>query len=262
MNLGIIIVNHGASIKDEQKKAIGSLEEEIKDKYRDVFVKSFMASDKIRKKYKDKAQCLEGILNDFKDKNIKNVKFLMTYVVRGIEYKKVFLKAKGLNKDNFFDFSFTPALLEEDLEEIVSFVKELSENNYSLIIGHGSPKVGLDQFKRFKEKLEGSFSNLFLSTLEDRNYDRLINKFKEENIKNIKIIPFFIVAGNHVYKDIESKKDSYKVILEENGIRVDLDKKSLILYNQIRDLFIEKLAKAWQNQGFIVLLIGMKKSFT
>lgn len=58
------------------------------------------------------------------------------------------------------------------------------------------------------------------------------------------MIPFLIIAGNHVSKDIEGEKEnSYKKVFEKNKIEINIVKKSLILYDKIAEIFLEKLEK-------------------
>lgn len=247
MTFATIIVNHGTSKIENQKEAIGFLRKKVKEKYKNSLVKSYMASDKIRKKVKDKKLCqdLEEILNECRKKNIKDIRFLMAYVLRGIEYEKVMEKANQLNEDGFFTFTFTKALREEkNNDEILNFLGELGENEPSLVIFHGSPKKNLEEFEKFEEKIKNSDKNLYFSSFEDRKFDDLINEFKEKNIGEIKVIPFLIIAGNHVSKDIEGEKEnSYKKVFKKNMIEINIVKKSLILYDKIAEIFVEKLEK-------------------
>ena len=177
--------------------------------------------------------------------NIKDIRFLMAYVLRGIEYEKVMEKANQLNEDGFFTFTFTKALREEkNNDEILNFLGELGENEPSLVIFHGSPKKNLEEFEKFEEKIKNSDKNLYFSSFEDRKFDDLINEFKEKNIGEIKVIPFLIIAGNHVSKDIEGEKEnSYKKVFKKNMIEINIVKKSLILYDKIAEIFVEKLEK-------------------
>lgn len=247
MTFATIIVNHGTSRVENQKEAIGFLRKKVEERYKGSLVKSYMASDKIRKKVENKDLCqdLEEILSEFRKKNIKDVRFLMAYVLRGIEYEKVMKKAGQLNEDGFFTFTFTKALLEEkNNDEILNFLEDLGENEPSLVIFHGSPKKNLEEFEKFEEKIKDSDKNLYFSSFEDRKLDDLINEFKEKNIGIIKVIPFLIIAGNHVSKDIEGEKEnSYKKVFEKNKIEINIVKKSLILYDKIAEIFVEKLEK-------------------
>lgn len=247
MTFATIIVNHGTSKIENQKEAIDFLRKKVKEKYKNSLVKSYMASDRIRKKVEDKKLCqdLEEILNECRKKNIKDIRFLMAYVLRGIEYEKVMEKSNQLNKDGFFNFTFTKALLEEENnDEILDFLEELGENNPSLVIFHGSPRKNLEEFEKFQEKIKKSDKNLYFSSFEDRKFDDLIGEFKEKNIEKLKVIPFLIIVGNHVDKDIEGEKEnSYKKVFEKNKIEINILKKSLILYNKIAEIFVEKLEK-------------------
>lgn len=247
MTFATIIVNHGTSEVENQKEAIGFLRKKVKEKYKNSLVKSYMASDKIRKKVDDEDLCqdLDEILSECRKKNIKDVRFLMAYVLRGIEYEKVMKKADQLNEDGFFNFTFTKALLEEENnDEILEFLEDLGENDSSLVIFHGSPRKNLEEFEKFQEKIKNSDKNLYFSSFEDRKFDNLINEFKEKNISKIGAIPFLIIVGNHVAKDIEGEKEnSYKKVFEKNNIEINLVKKSLLLYDKIAGIFVEKLEK-------------------
>ena len=247
MTFATIIVNHGTSKIENQKEAIGFLRKKVKEKYKNSLVKSYMASDKIRKKVEDKKLCqdLEEILNECRKKNIKDIRFLMAYVLRGIEYEKVMEKANQLNEDGFFTSIFTKALLEEENnDEILDFLEELGESDPSLVIFHGSPRKNLEEFEKFEDKIKKSDKNLYFSSFEDRKFDDLIGEFKEKNIEKLKVIPFLIIVGNHVDKDIEGEKEySYKKVFEKNKIEINILKKSLILYNEIAEIFVEKLEK-------------------
>lgn len=247
MTFATIIVNHGTSKIENQKEAIGFLRKKVEEKYKNSLVKFYMASDKIRKKVDNKELCqdLDEILGECRKKNIKDVRFLMAYVLRGIEYEKVMKKADQLNEDGFFNFTFTKALLEEENnDEILHFLEELGENDPSLVIFHGSPRKNLEEFEKFQGKIKKSDKNLYFSSFEDRKFDDLIGEFKEKNVEKLKVIPFLIIVGNHVDKDIEGEKEnSYKKVFEKNNIEINLVKKSLLLYDKIAEIFVEKLEK-------------------
>ncbi|MDY3006607.1 sirohydrochlorin cobaltochelatase [Anaerococcus sp. AGMB00486] len=247
MDFATIIVNHGTSRLNLQYELIERVSRKIKKTYPKSYIGAYLAGNSIRKKIKDKDLKieLEDILKNLREKNIREVKFLMLYVVRGIEYEKLIKLAHSLNKDEFFTFTFTKALLEEDFcdKKILKLIEEISENKESLIIAHGSPKKDLNQFENFKKKIDNQSDKLYFSTFEDNNKDYLISEFKKKDIKKIRIIPFLILAGNHVYRDIESEdKASYKSILKENAISVEIIKKGLIEYDEILNIIVEKLS--------------------
>lgn len=247
MDFATIIVNNGTSRLVLQYELLERVENCLKENFPSAFIKSYLAGSGVRRKIQDedlKVE-LEEILNDLRDKNIRKVNFLMLYVVRGIEYEKVIKLSKDLNKDGFFEFTFTKALLEEDYYDgkILNLLYKISEGENSLIIAHGSPKKDLDQFENFRKKIKNHSDKLYFSTFEDDDMDDLVREFKNKDIKKIRIIPFLVLAGNHVYRDIESdKKDSYKSILKDNGIEIEIIRKGLIEYDKILDIFVEKLA--------------------
>lgn len=246
MDSATIIVNHGSSNK-AQYELLKSVLEKLKKDFPESYISTYLASSKIRKKIEDEdlKKELNDILDDLRVKNIRKVKFLMLYVVRGIEYEKLEKLANSLNTDDFFEFSFTKALLEENSynNEILNLIDYISQNDYSLIVAHGSPRKDLDQFNRFSKQIKNHSNKFYFSTFEDDDMDMIIKELKDKNVKKIKIIPFLILAGNHVHKDIESERDnSYKTILNKNKIEVEVINKGLIAYDKILDIFIKKLA--------------------
>ena len=59
--------------------------------------------------------------------------------------------------------------------------------------------------------------------------------------KNILIIPIFLMKGRHIIMDISEGENSWKSILESEGLRVECLMNSLLQYNEIRKLYIEML---------------------
>ena len=64
---------------------------------------------------------------------------------------------------------------------------------------------------------------------------------KKNKVKNILIIPIFLMKGRHIIMDISEGENSWKSILESEGLRVECLMNSLLQYNEIRKLYIEML---------------------
>ena len=64
---------------------------------------------------------------------------------------------------------------------------------------------------------------------------------KKNKVKNILIIPIFLMNGRHIIMDISEGENSWKSILESEGLRVECLMNSLLQYNEIRKLYIEML---------------------
>ena len=64
---------------------------------------------------------------------------------------------------------------------------------------------------------------------------------KKNKVKNILIIPIFLMKGRHIIMDISEGENSWKSILEREGVRVECLMNSLLQYNEIRKLYIEML---------------------
>ena len=83
---------------------------------------------------------------------------------------------------------------------------------------------------------------IYMATLEGKNsLEKAIEKIKKNKVKNILIIPIFLMKGRHIIMDISEGENSWKSILESEGLRVECLMNSLLQYNEIRKLYIEML---------------------
>ena len=98
-------------------------------------------------------------------------------------------------------------------------------------------------YNEIKKKTERmSKVKIYMATLEGKNsLEKAIEKIKKNKVKNILIIPIFLMKGRHIIMDISEGENSWKSILESEGLRVECLMNSLLQYNEIRKLYIEML---------------------
>ena len=80
--------------------------------------------------------------------------------------------------------------------------------------------------------------------------DDVLATLKEKGVKKVVLKPFMVVAGDHAMNDMAGDEpDSWKSVLEKNGIEVIAVKKGLGENDRIADIFVEHLADAASDAG-------------
>lgn len=73
----------------------------------------------------------------------------------------------------------------------------------------------------------------------------VVKTLKHAGVKKVVLKPFMVVAGDHAMNDMAGDEpDSWKSVLEKNGIRVTAVKKGLGENDRIADIFVNHLADA------------------
>ena len=77
---------------------------------------------------------------------------------------------------------------------------------------------------------------------------------KTENFKNIVLVPFMVVAGDHAVNDMAGDDDdSWKSVMENVGRNVEVVLKGVGEYLPIREIYCEHIRRElWKKENFTV----------
>ena len=252
MKKGIIIVSFGTSDVLGLKQNIENINNKIKKEFKEEYeVLNAFTSKFIIKKLKEVSNInvlnFNEALDKFYGQGISELIVLPLYIMPGGQYEGVKETLKEY-KEKFNDIRVAKPLLNEykDFQEVISAMKSyLPKDRDVVLVGHGTK----DKYHEFYKVLENNFHemgirNIHVGTLEGypTSYD-LVKTLKEKNIKDILITPFLIVCGSHVNKDIngEENKNSWKNVFKDAGFNVEVSLKSLGEYEEILDLYVERI---------------------
>lgn len=242
MKKGIIVASFGTTYEEARRLSIESIEDKIKEKYKDYLVLRAFTSRIVVKRLKDRDNL--HILNEvqaveeMKNQGIEDIYIQPLHIIPGHEYGKLVDLNEKTGK---------PLLSsEEDYIKIAKNigVPELENNDALVFMGHGSDHeadVSYEILEKTYRKL--GHNNIFIGTVEgSRTIEEIIEELKEKNHRKIKLKPFMLVAGDHALNDMASdEEDSWKSILEKAGFEVEICLKSLGQYEIIHNIFIEHL---------------------
>lgn len=151
-------------------------------------------------------------------------------------FSKLIINSNLFGKENNFN--------KKAINETAHIIKKYSEKYSNILIaGHGSKINNNSIYNEIKKEAEKiSKATIYMATLEGKNsLEKAIEKIKKNKVKNILIIPIFLMKGRHIIMDISEGENSWRSVLESEGLMVECLMNSLLQYNEIRKLYIEML---------------------
>ncbi|BEP28832.1 sirohydrochlorin cobaltochelatase [Helicovermis profundi] len=261
MRKGILIVSYGTTNKVAREKSINLIENKIEKLYPNYTLRSAFTSEYIIKKIKKneniKIDTVISALKKMIEYDCKEIFVLPLFITPGNEYEKI-EKATTLIKNKFkVKIILGLPLLHEkcDYKKLISAalnkIPIRKKNQSILFMGHGTSHNSNKYYSVLQENMSSVRKNVFIANIDGEPYLEDILKKIVTEYKSIIIVPFLLVAGNHVLKDMIGKENSFKSILEKNGLEVEVLLEGLGENNLVQDIFIELLEKMLNTEHYI-----------
>ena len=247
MKKAILVVSFGTSFDETREKTIGAIEKEIAQEFPDYIVKRAFTSGVIMNNLAKRGIIIPNVvtaLEELSAQGVTDVFVQPTHIIPGEEYDKLVAMAEGC-KDKFGSFKIGKPLMwnENDYKNVSDFlIKEYGDTEKAVILmGHGTEHRANDVYLKLSDILESH--NIFVGTVENKPdiYD-VLNK--TENFKNIVLVPFMVVAGDHAVNDMAGDDDdSWKSVMENVGRNVEVVLKGVGEYLPIREIYCEHIRR-------------------
>ncbi|WP_234121930.1 sirohydrochlorin cobaltochelatase [Clostridium hydrogenum] len=251
MKKAILVVSFGTTYADTRKLTIEAVEKKIKDEYMDYEVRRAFTSKVVIKILKNR----DGIFVDTPGEALEKLYeegYEVVYVqplhlIPGSEYNALKeLTEEFKRKSLFKEIKIgTPAIYKrKDYESIIEVVKDIVEGKKAVVfMGHGSYHYSNACYSELQTSLwDKGYKNVFIGTVEGYpSIENVLNWIKENNIKEVTLAPFMLVAGDHAQKDMCGEEDSWKSILEKQGIKVDIYLHGLGELEKFQKIYLEHL---------------------
>lgn len=252
MKRGIIVASFGTTFAQTRRLSIESIENRIKEKYKDDLVLRAFTSKIVMKRLKERDNLhiddVKSALEKMKEAGIKQVFIQPLHIIKGVEYEKILRAAENFKRENRdMEINVGRPMLdrEEDYENIVKALdlKTQVKNHATIYMGHGSYHKADISYGRLQEEIDRDYEHIYMGTVEgDISIEDIIEKLKGEEIKRVLLKPFMIVSGDHATNDMASDEDdSWKSLLESNGIEVEVNMTSLGEMEKVQNIFIAHL---------------------
>lgn len=248
----ILVVSFGTSYPDIIKKCIEKTEDRIGRMLPSYELRRSFTSDFIIKKLEkmgmdidDPHKALQRLYED----GFKNVLVQPLHIIPGYEYHDIYNTVEDFKRRNVFDSIFLgePLLYQnEDYETALNGLKELnntkSDSAY-VIMGHGTSHFSNACYYCLQSHMEDRGLNAFIANVEGYPHiEKVILKLQQKGIKNVVLMPFMLVAGDHAQNDMAGE-DSWKSILKKNGFKVEVDMRGLGEREEFQEIFAQKAFK-------------------
>ncbi|MDD2447529.1 MAG: sirohydrochlorin cobaltochelatase [Tissierellia bacterium] len=251
MEKGIIVTSFGTTYEETRKLCIESIENRITEEFSDCVVSraftSRMVINKLKKRDNYFVDTPTEALERMKDKGVNNIYIQPLLIIEGLEYEKILREARDFIKENNkYSVTVGRPLLSSDLdyEKVVDALALDNRNEAIVFMGHGSTHemdISYERLERITH--EKGYDNIFFATVEGkRTIDDVVEALITKKINKVLLTPFMLVAGDHATNDMASSdEDSWKNIVERNGVEVTLKIEGLGQRKLIQDIFIDHL---------------------
>ena len=259
----IVVMSFGTTYKETREKTINATVKAIQAAHPGVKVVTAFTSHIIIERVAKNEGIIyptpEQALENLKAEGYTRIALVSLDVIPGMEYD--YNKAVFHNyKNQFKAMTLSTSLMywqgqEEQADDVADFItalfkeiKKPSKKDAVLLMAHGTPQPANAYYSVIQAKLEEmGYKNVYVYTVEGwPSLETVIPKLKADKIKNVKLVPIMMVAGDHATNDMAGdEEDSHKTILTNEGFKVSADLRGLGENSAIRTLYVNHANEAW-----------------
>ncbi len=249
MKKGIIITSFGTTHEDTRIKCIESIEDRVKEEFKDSLVLRAFTSKLVMKILKDRdnlhVDSLSQALEKMLDEGINDIYIQPLLIIEGVEYEKILREARNFLKSNKCIIQIGKPLLssDKDYADLISALS-LNKEEATVFMGHGSYHKSDQVYQKLEDFIrESGNKTTFIGTVEgEKTIEDIVDNLKKKAIEKVILKPLMLVAGDHAKNDMASdEEDSWKSVLEENHIEVRTIIEGLGENKKVQDIFISHL---------------------
>lgn len=256
MKKAILVVSFGTSYLEQLKNSIENVENKIRNQFKDYDVYRAFTSHMIIKKLEIVHGLIvekpEELLEKLYIEGYEEVIIQPLHIIPGEEFSYI-KNIEVYFKDKFKSIKVGRPIfyyqgiegLPEDYSLFIKSIKGIIEGEEAVVMmGHGTVHPSNAVYGALQSVLnDEGYKNVFVGTVKGYpNFTSVLNKIKKRGIKKVLLMPLMLVAGNHAINDMTSEKDnSWKSMLEAEGIEVKLWTKGLGEVDEFAQLYIDRV---------------------
>lgn len=241
----IVVVHFGTTHSDTREKTIDELNAKVKNTFPDVDVFEAYTSRIVIKRLKDNGVNKEHpgeVLKRLSDEGYTHILVQPSTIINGVEMESL---NKNIDEvENLFTevrvgnpLLYTP----DDYEKVIETLTAGNSSDTAYVwVGHGTYDPTTAQYAMLDYMLKSKgHDNCFVGTIEGYpEYDDMLAQLQKSGLKNVRLVPFMFVAGEHAKNDIAN---DWKEELEKEGFNVEVEMRGLGENPQIQDIYIAHL---------------------
>jgi sirohydrochlorin cobaltochelatase len=258
---GILLTVFGTSVPEAQK-AFDRIERQAKEAFPGVDVKWAYTSKIIRHKLRKQGKQLDSpelALAKMMDEGYTHVLVASFHTIPGEEFHDLYRNAHlfATMKDGIRRILVSRPLLSsrDDYERVAkallkSIPKERKPMDAVVFMGHGSEHHPADSaYAAMNYWFEKIDPNVYVGTVGGQpKLEEFLPELKKKGVKKVYLAPLMSVAGNHARNDMcGNDEDSWKSILNKNGMNVECVWKGTAEIPEVVDVWIDHLKNAFSH---------------
>jgi len=260
MKKAIVVVSFGTSYPAALQASIESIENKIRDTFPEYEVRRAFTSRIVRKKIAER----DGIhidtereaLEKLQAEGYQEVYIQPLHVIVGEEYDKVkvlvahYAYAKVFEQIKlgrpllyFMGQAGKPDDYLAAIEAIKGQLPKLGAQEAVVFMGHGGMHPANTAYAALQMKMEeAELERVFIYTIEAYpSLENIIKKLQKQGIRKVTLMPFMLVAGDHVHHDMVDDEHSAQTRLIRAGFEVDIYFHALGENTKVQDLYVQHL---------------------
>lgn len=249
----ILMVHFGTTFDDTRALTIDAVNEKVKEQFHGIKVAEAYTSRIIINRLKKRGiskQTPQEVLLRLAADGYTHIIVQGTNVIDGIE-TEVLRNEAALMSPFFQEIRVGRPLLYsvEDCQKVVSILtkrygKKLSKNAAVVFIGHGTSTPANAIYSQIDYMFAADGAPQFhVATVEGYpTYETTLAQLKSDKIKNVTLIPFMFVAGDHAKNDINIE---WRKQLENEGYKVSTILEGLGQIPSVQDIYIDHIKEAF-----------------
>jgi len=258
---GILVTSFGTSYADTRKVTIEAAEKRIAEAFPEYEVRRAFTSNIIIKKLKERdniqVDTLAEGLAKMKEEGFTEVIVQPLHIIPGAEYSDIVEEVTKFNDGSFEKLALGRPILTHinDYEKAVEALKvqlpELKDDQAVVVMGHGTHHPANASYACLQDVIDKNDLKVYVGTVEGYpDVDDVIRKLKADEINEVTLMPYMVVAGDHAQNDMAGdEEDSWKTILKKEGFTVNIYLHGLGENKEYQDIYIEHVKDAIEGNG-------------
>jgi len=261
MKKAILLAAFGTTVP-EAEKALDNIDVMARQEFPEVEIRWAYTSKIIRTKMAKQGRVLdspETALAKLMDEGYTHVAVLPLHTIPGEEFHELYQNAHLFEQmTGGFQQLLVALPLLSSHQDMVSVAKAMMKHvpadrkadEAVLLMGHGTAHHPSDAiYLAMNQVFQEADSNVFVGTVEGYpTVDDILPKLREKKIKQVYLMPFMAVAGDHARNDMAGEEpDSWKSILEKNGYTCQTVLKGTADYPEVVKVWLDHLRSAYSH---------------
>lgn len=253
----ILMVHFGTTHNDTRFLTIDALNEKVKNQFPDVIVREAYTSRIIIKRLADKGIVKLNPLEALRQLNKEGYTHILiqgSTIIDGVEMKSLTKNVDEVRK-LFKDVRIGNPLLYDphDYESVIKVITANTDKSKAyVLVGHGTYDPTTAQYAMLDYMLKAKdHDNFIVGTIEGYpEYDDMLNLLNKSGLKDVVLVPFMFVAGEHAKNDITC---DWKERLLKAGYNVTVKMEGLGQNPDIQNIFVSHLKFMTMNRKLDIM---------